>query len=349
LLSSSNDYGRFAVASDLYEMTETLTSKYVNVAGPDAVVGSSGDSMLSVTNSGTGYALNCHAESSYAVRGRSSGDAGYGVYGLCHGSDGYGVVGSSGGTNGGGVWGDAGGENGRGVVGIATNSGPVTNYGGWFEAFGAEGRAVYGRASASGELWRVNYGGYFEAQGRQSTGVYGEADVYGLRAKSSAHYLGKAVYAEASGNEAVGVYGEATGEEGVGVHGKGPMAGVYCEGDMVVTGTSYRGTLGKNNGAPFPRPAYDSGWVEIDRGEDISLNHNLGGDPDNYVVDLQFMYDFPGFQTRHHTGYEGPGQADWAYPTGGYWKGLTTGRVTVHRGAHDNLIDKVRVRIWVYN
>ena len=83
------------VAFDLYEMTETLTSKYVNVAGPDSVVGRSSDPMLFVTNVGTGYALNCHAESSYAVRGYSSGDDGYGVYGLCHGGDGCGVVGRS--------------------------------------------------------------------------------------------------------------------------------------------------------------------------------------------------------------------------------------------------------------
>src|SRR5574341_2035614 len=40
----SSDYGRSGVAPDLYEGAATLTSKYVNVTGPDSVVATSGAS-----------------------------------------------------------------------------------------------------------------------------------------------------------------------------------------------------------------------------------------------------------------------------------------------------------------
>ena len=298
LLSSSNDHGRFAVASDLYEMTETLTSKYVNVAGPDAIVGSSSDPMLYVTNSGTGYALNCDAESSYAVRGRSSGDDGYGVYGLCHGEDGYGVVGSSGGGNGRGVWGDAGGETGRGVQGIATNSGAVTNYGGWFEAKGESGQG--------------------------------------------AHCI-------------------ASGSEGIGVHATGGRAGVYSEGDVEVQGDvevtgdlvvsgAYRGSIGPDGGAPFPRPAYDSGWQAVTPGGTLTLYHDIGGDTDNYVVDLQFLDQFRGLHQMGHGGLvEGGKEYSVTLWLGAWWQRLTKESIEVERWKDDDIAEAVRVRIWVYN
>ena len=46
--------------------------------------------------------------------------------------------------------------------------------------------------------------------------------------------------------------------------------------------------IGPAGGAPYPRPAYDSGWQPIAKGGQVVLNHNLGGNRDNYVVDLQF-------------------------------------------------------------
>ena len=58
-------------------------------------------------------------------------------------------------------------------------------------------------------------------------------------------------------------------------------------GDLKVSG-AYKGTIGPNGGAPFPRPAYDSGWVAISPGEQKRLTHNIGGNTDNYVVDMQF-------------------------------------------------------------
>lgn len=56
-VSTSADYGRSGVASNLYEGTSTLTSKYVNATGPETVQGTSSSNMLLVRNSGSGAAL----------------------------------------------------------------------------------------------------------------------------------------------------------------------------------------------------------------------------------------------------------------------------------------------------
>jgi hypothetical protein len=308
-LSSSNDYGRSGVASNLYEGAETLTSKYVNATGPESVTGSSTDAMFHVENSGTGYAFSAYAASSYGIRARSDGDTGYGVYGLCHGKQGYGVVGSSGGEIGGGVWGDAGGESGRGVSGNAS---------------GEKGRGVEGIATNSGV--RTNYGGWFEANAEQGHGTHSIA----------------------------------WGVEGIGVYAKGKYAGVYSDGDVEVDGDievtgdllvggAYRGSIGPNKGAPFPRPAYDSGWQSIKQGETITLTHNIGGNPDSYVVDLQFM-SLGG--NVHHEGYGGKVEGGQVYPItlwmGAWWQRLTEESIQVQRYKDDDVCPGVRVRIWVY-
>lgn len=306
--TSSSDYGRSGVASNLYEGTATLMSKYVNETGPESVTGSSTDAMFHVENSGTGYAFSAYAASSYGIRARSDGDTGYGVYGLCHGKEGYGVVGSSGGEIGAGVWGDAGGESGRGVSGNAS---------------GEQGRGVEGIATNTGGN---NYGGWFEANAEHGQGAH----CFARGAK------GIGVYAE--GNYA-GVYSDGNVE----VHGD-----AYVSRDLLVSG-AYRGSIGPNKGAPFPRPAYDSGWQGIKQGETITLTHNIGGNPDSYVVDLQFMRS----TNVHHKGYGGKVEGGEPYPItlwmGAWWQHLTDESIQVQRYTDDDMCPGVRVRIWVYN
>jgi hypothetical protein len=182
------------------------------------------------------------------------------------------------------------------------------------------GIGVKGVASNSGN-W-VNYGGYFEANG-----TYGD-----------------------------GVCGEAKGSDGAGVHGKhgssgnegklgGKDFGVRSHGDLVVHG-AFRGTIGPQNGAPFPRPAYDSGWRHVGQGQTLTLTHALGGDPDNYVVDLQFLQPGAG-GTRNQMGYGG---YNWGnlLDLGAQWRRLTERTIDVYRLSDDVDADRVRVRIWVY-
>lgn len=312
-LSGSDDYGRSGVAADLYEGTDTLSRKYVNTTGPDRVTGSSNMPMLSVENSGTGSALNSTAQTTGIV-GTALGDSGYGVKGFADGAGGRGIAGSAGGSDGRGVWGSAAGEGGRGVFGVATDTGDAENHGGYFEAQGKNGRGVYGLA-----------------KGESGVGVRGTAE--GL--------LGK------------GLYGEATsGAFGIGVLGVGADAGVYSDGDLVVT-AAYRGFIGPDGGAPFPRPAYDSGWQAIDTGKTIVLSHNVGGDPDTYVVDLQFFDDGEVGLGRHQRFYGGYSTYDYGLEYrnrryGAFWHNLTKEEIRVHCQDDTIAIMRIRVRIWVY-
>jgi hypothetical protein len=130
----------------------------------------------------------------------------------------------------------------------------------------------------------------------------------------------------------------------------GTEAGVSCQGDLVVTDGAYRGNIGPNNGAPFSRPAYDSGWIAIDAGESVTFSHGIGGDPDNYVVDLQFRHTGAPSLGRHQQWYGGDNVWDDGsyFHLGACWRRLTSEEITVERFAEDNRAPQARVRIWVY-
>ena len=142
-------------------------------------------------------------------------------------------------------------------------------------------------------------------------------------------------------------------EGGVGIGKNNPAAaldvagGVHSDStktnDLVVEG-AYKGSIGPNNGAPFPRPAYDSGWTSINQGQTLLLNHNIGGNPDDYVVDLQFRHGSFG---PHIISY-GTIWIDGGW-RGTYWNRLTNSQIEVRRLAHDDVCEEIRVRIWVYN
>jgi hypothetical protein len=136
----------------------------------------------------------------------------------------------------------------------------------------------------------------------------------------------------------------------VGIGTTSPGAKLDVDGDLKVTG-AYKGDIGPNNGAPFPRPAYDSGWVSIARDQALQLNHGIGGNSDNYVVDLQGK-SLGGMGVNICA--LGGDIDKWTNPTtvtrlGFYWYNLTSSYLYVFRLREDNSADMVRVRIWVYN
>ena len=208
-------------------------------------------------------------------------------------------------------------------------------------------RGVYGLCHAD---TGVGVGGL--SGGRDGRGVHGFADgmngvgVEGVGANTG-EVTNHGSYFEARGDFGRGAACIATGSEGIGVYAEGADAGVYSEGDLVVTG-AYRGVLGPNNGAPFPRPAYDSGWVEVpDPNRCIALNHDLGGDPDNYVVDMQFRDPYQGVHQRHYGG-------NWVGPNpinekGLIWRDLNSDSIGVCRLQDEDWVTHFRVRIGVYN
>jgi hypothetical protein len=97
-----------------------------------------------------------------------------------------------------------------------------------------------------------------------------------------------------------------------------------------------------------PMPDYDSGWQGI--ADSLTLDHNLGAHPDDYVVDLQFLDDSGGTpQGWNHHRYGGDTYVENGTTPrglGAYWRDLTASSITVVRLADADLVDKVRVRIW---
>jgi len=270
-----------------------------------------------------------HNADGVGIRGQS--DSNDGVVGWTGASDksgvfgnssvGTGVAGRSEAVSGYGVAGTATGQNGRGVYGNATGSDGVGVYG-----RSDLGRGVEGRTTSDSEWVSAIYGRNVGA----GDGVYGwSQDRHGTFGVTSSQNPDHA-----------GIYGTN--------NGAGPA--IKAEGDLVVTG-AYRGDIGPNGGAPFPRPAYDSGWMSIAEGQNLVLTHGIGGDPDKYVVDLQFQGPYFG---RHQYRY---GSERWVYSVapffefrdkGAFWHALTDQQIMVAREADDDDITQIRVRIWVY-
>jgi hypothetical protein len=116
---------------------------------------------------------------------------------------------------------------------------------------------------------------------------------------------------------------------------------IYDKDDQLIFDVDDSGSVlfGGPGLAAFPRPAYDSGWRAILQNRCLTLNHNLGRNRDNYVIDLQFKKE----GRVHQLGYGGRADSD-----GGFWHSLTTTSIMACRGYSDSLLDSLRVRIWVY-
>ncbi len=101
-----------------------------------------------------------------------------------------------------------------------------------------------------------------------------------------------------------------------------------------------------------PRPTYDSGWVSINQDQAKILAHNIGGDPDHYVVDMQYRSGNSGVNQRYYGGADfGTNPAPGANPNdrvAAYWRTLTADTITVYRRPDDIYAPEVRIRIWHY-
>ena len=139
---------------------------------------------------------------------------------------------------------------------------------------------------------------------------------------------------------------------GVGIGTVTPAAGsLTVNGDLVITNSSgaYRGNIGPNKGAPFPRPAYDSGWITVrpSNGSPTNLEHNVGGNVDNYVVDLQARSEFGGLGI--HSLFQGAENEESSATYGFWYEALTTNRIKIYNGEGSWWTNDLRIRIWVYN
>lgn len=306
-----------------------VTGNYLKKNEPDTSSGTHNIPILLISNTGNGDGLRGEGTNGRAIVGSSQNNDG--VVGWTGASDKSGVYGSS--PVGNGVAGRSDAVSGRGVVGRAIGGSGQGVYG---DATGANGVGVYGRST---------YGKGVE--GRTSSTNEWEPAVYGKSVGA-----GDGVYGwSQSRHGSFGItYSQNT--EHAGVYGTNSGAGpaIKADGDLVVTG-EYRGNIGPNNGAPFPRPAYDSGWTAIACGENKTLNHNIGDNVDNYVVDMQFK-DTNGSWGINQCSYGCNSlyviSVGFNHFNGVAWQMLTNNSIKVEREENDMFADYVRVRIWVY-
>jgi hypothetical protein len=326
----------------------------------------------------SGYGLYgvANGENARGVVGSTSGANGYGVWGFSNSH--RGVYGSS--RSGTGVYGqhvDSGnfgflGNEAYGAYGEFEASGGFGWLGG--PAFGVYGQETEDSRSNSGYLGgeqagaggRSNDGYGVFGYSTDSDGVRGQsANGNGVRGISDETTPGVAGVLGVGTHAAAGVIGRSSG--GPGVHGQsegGPA--VYAEGDLEVTGSvvargnlevagTYDGDLeldgafkgnidsaSSSDGAPFPRPAFDSGWVDAPAGHDTRIDHDIGGDADDYFVDMQVRY--LGKPSNKSIGGD-TRSATTAYGT--YYYGLTNEAVWINRYSDDTSAERVRIRIWV--
>ncbi len=149
---------------------------------------------------------------------------------------------------------------------------------------------------------------------------------------------------------AVGVHGEGP----TGVEGKGTGAGtgghflsaggkaIQADGDVQVTGNLT--VTGQISG--FPRPSFDSGWVQVAQGTSVTITHSLGGDPEDYVVDMTFRDNYFG-SGIHQITYGGDVRPDEG-GKGVWWEALNATTIKAARAVNDARCQEVRIRIWVY-
>jgi hypothetical protein len=213
---------------------------------------------------------------------------------------------------------------------------------------------VHGEAAAANKsgVFGLNHGGGFGLFGRSDSGPgvgAWSAKGPGMSGETAAaDGVGVAGTNVASGNYGelgtgdAGIHAVAFGQDAPGVFAqsaKGPA--VHADGDLIVSG-AYRGNIGPDGGAAFPRPAYDSGWQSISKGGTRVFNHGIGGNSDNYVVDMQFKDN--GGKVHNYL----YGAMTWSEYLGAWWTDLTNQKITVERMPDDEWVLQVRVRIWVY-
>jgi hypothetical protein len=80
--------------------------------------------------------------------------------------------------------------------------------------------------------------------------------------------------------------------------------------------------------------------------------HSIGGDPDGYVVDLQYYSGGSGINQRYYGGTDfgalPPAGMAANDRVGAYWRSLNANSIVVYRRPEDIYADYVRVRIWSY-
>jgi hypothetical protein len=340
---------------------EELLTDYIGKNVPDTSSGNPGSSLLYVSNQGNGTGVFAHSENSNAVLAKGSAkdlaviegenlNIRSGVRGVSqnhHGVIGFGEQGGKAGVygnnpNGKGLWGMS--TDGNGVYGqsnkghgVVGKNAPTDNSIAAIHADHNKGVAIKGKSNKS-------YGVVGWTNDPEKSGVFGHS-------KFGSGITGRAD-GKASGDGIMGVsFSSQGGFAGVHARNEGGAGGpaIYCEGDLYVTG-AITGVKGKNSGLFIP-PAFDSGWLPISIEEGKQIIHSLGGNPDNYFVDMWFKSSVYGI---HHYKFGGDYYREREAPLisdreayGAFWYALTNNSIHVYREEDDPYVEQVRIRIWI--
>lgn len=99
------------------------------------------------------------------------------------------------------------------------------------------------------------------------------------------------------------------------------------------------------NGRAVNSPSFDSGWLDLGGDASRLLVHNIGGNEDNYVVDLQIKSETSKINNKY-VGYEKVVDGARTYYYGCYYTDLTSEHIEIVKGAYEEGL--IRVRIWAY-
>lgn len=316
---------------------------YLRKGSPDTTIVASDDDALRIHNTGNGRGLTVLSNGSHGIYGKSFSDMA-GVEGDNAGS-GAGLRGSS--------------QSHHGVIGYTEVSDKAGVYGNNPDGIGVwgngqNGNGVYGSSSnAKGVMGESTTDNGVEGRSNSNDGVKGWT---GDSAKSGVFGMSQTgIGVTGRSEDADGVVGVTTssnaGSAGVHARNEGTGPAIFSEGNLYVTG-DFSGNIGPSNGAPFPKPAFDSGWVEIE-GESAVINFGVSQylpvseyNNQNFVIDMQTKGSdgliTNSFITPWDPGIMGdPGR-------GSYYKILSNNDITVWSLYNESYLEGVRIRVWYY-
>lgn len=266
------------------------SGSYISKNSPDSTKGTSNSEMLRIENDGTGRGMTVMSSGSHGIYSKSNSDMA-GLEGVGTGN-GAGIRGSS--------------INHHGVIGYSVKNDKAGVYGNNTDGIGVYGNSknnhgVYGQSNTGRGVKGVSAAGGVYGESTQGVAVEGRSNANDGVVGWSNNQNKSGVFGNSPfGNGVTGISEKRDGILGVttssdaghaGVHARNDGTGpaLYSEGDLYTTGKVY-GDIGPSEGAPFPRPAFNSGWLEVHI-DDIGFWHTVL-DVDQYMPTSKYNNEY---------------------------------------------------------
>ena len=258
------------------------SGEYLSKNIPDSTKGSSDSEMLRVENSGTGRGMTVMSSGSHGVYGKSTSSFA-GVEGEGSGT-GPGIRGSS--------------SNNHGAIGFSVASDKAGVYGNNTAGIGVWGDSqtylgVYGKSiSGRGVYGESTHGIAVQGRSNENDGLVGWTNSPSKSGVFGNTPFGNGVTGISDAKDGILGVTKSSNEGHAGIHARNEGSGpaIFSEGDLYTTGKVY-GNIGPSKGGPFPRPAYNSGWILVRSPAEFTLNVDQflptsQYDNDNFFIDM---------------------------------------------------------------